>query len=488
MSAPSCTTQTGGPSPSAADSDEQEKPSKSAIRRGRHLLAALSFESPFRPLPHHPLRRRRHGHRKQTKKQTTSSTILSTSASTSTVLGRSSGNVTRGLRIETSDSSSGSADVFYDALEYGDCTPNEFHARPQRDSIVLQGITVDFDVHHHNEVYETVLELDNNREHEDESEFSATASISSECSGVVGHFHANDEAVEIVMQQNQTKLYHHHQHQHQQHPSTLPTRPRPPPLPPTELPLRFLRAGKNCPEQGLRRYKATLDMRREERLDTILREPSPLFSLIKKHYPHYCHLKGKNGEPCFYEQPPKTNLKALRDGGVNLESLLRHYKYITEYQWQWCERDDLQHSIYVIDLKGIRMMDFAGESVDFVKRASAFSAQHYPERAGFVFVVNVPSWFKLIWNVVKPLVDEDTLQKIYILRGEEEIRQAMMERVPLENIPPEYGGTSMPLGESPEEKTLAEWVAHNNRLAEDQRSCCDDLNCRFCNWAPARAY
>ena len=466
-----------------ADSEEQRKASKSAIRRGRHLLAALSFESPFRPLP---LRRRRHGHRKQTKKQSSSTTVKSSSA-----LRRSVGNVTRGLRIETSsDGSSGSADVFYDAVEYGDCTPTEFHARPQRDSVVLQGITVDFDLHHHNESYETVLELEEPpgeiREHEDESDFSATASFSSECSGLVGHSYADEEAVEIVMQQNQRNLFHHHGHQY--HRSTLPTRPVPPPLPPTEMPLRFLRAGKNCPVQGLQRYKATLDMRREERLDTILREPSPLFPLIKKHYPHFCHLKGKNGEPCFYEQPPKTNLKALRDGGVNLESLLRHYKHITEYQWQWCERDDLQHSIYVIDLKGIRMLDFAGESVDFVKRASAFSAQHYPERAGFVFVVNVPSWFKLIWNVVKPLVDEDTLHKIYILRGEEEIRQAMMERIPLENIPPEYGGTSMPLGESPEEMTLAAWVAHNNRLAEDQRSSCDDLNCRFCNWAPARAY
>lgn len=68
------------------------------------------------------------------------------------------------------------------------------------------------------------------------------------------------------------------------------------------------------------------------------------------------------------------------------------------YQWQYLERDDLQHSIYIIDLDGIRMTDFVGESVDFVKRAAGFSAQHYPERAGYVFVVNVPSWFKLIWN------------------------------------------------------------------------------------------
>ena len=133
------------------------------------------------------------------------------------------------------------------------------------------------------------------------------------------------------------------------------------------------------------------------------------------------------------------------------------------------------------------MTDFAGEAVDFVKKAAAFSAQHYPERAGYVFVINVPVWFKIIWNVIKPIVDEDTLKKIYILRGKEEIRTNMQERIPLENIPPEYGGNSMPLGESPEEKTLAELVAHNNRLAEQGMTCCD-CECRFCQWTPARSY
>jgi len=80
------------------------------------------------------------------------------------------------------------------------------------------------------------------------------------------------------------------------------------------------------------------------------------------------------------------------------------------------------------------------------------------------------------------------LHKIYILRGKDEIRKAMQERIPLENIPPEYGGESMPLGESPEEKTLAEWIAHNNKLADEKRTCCDDEHCKFCNWVPARSY
>ena len=109
-----------------------------------------------------------------------------------------------------------------------------------------------------------------------------------------------------------------------------------------------------------------------------------------------------------------------------------------------------------------------------------------------LFVINVPVWFKMIWNIVKPWVDEATLEKIKILRGAEEIRKAMEERIPLENIPPEYGGLSMPLGESPEEVQLAELMEHNNALASGEVNYCSGAGgnppCRFCSWVPGRSY
>lgn len=167
-----------------------------------------------------------------------------------------------------------------------------------------------------------------------------------------------------------------------------------PPPPPQETPLRFIRAGKGDPVLGRQRYEQTLKWRKLHGMNTILKEPARNFELIKRHYPHYFHLKGRNGETCYYESPPQTNLKALREGGVNLHALLRHYAMITEFHWQVLDRNDFGKSIYIIDLKGIRIHDFVGECVDFVRKASEFTGQHYPERAGYVFVVNVPSWFK----------------------------------------------------------------------------------------------
>jgi hypothetical protein len=65
-------------------------------------------------------------------------------------------------------------------------------------------------------------------------------------------------------------------------------------------------------------------------MDAILREPNPHFDLIKSHYPHFFAGRGRLGEPVFIEQPPKTNLKALRDAGVTIDLLLRHVRTVPE--------------------------------------------------------------------------------------------------------------------------------------------------------------
>lgn len=167
-----------------------------------------------------------------------------------------------------------------------------------------------------------------------------------------------------------------------------------PPPPPDELPLRFLRAGKGDPEEGRRRYEQTLAWREEYEMNFVIKKAHPHFELIKANYPQYFHLRSKDNQPVWYEKPPKTNLKALRKAGLSLDNILHHYAMVTEFGWQYLERDDLARSVTVIDLHGMRFTDFAGDVVDFVRKASAFTGQHYPERAGHVFVINVPSWFK----------------------------------------------------------------------------------------------
>jgi hypothetical protein len=91
------------------------------------------------------------------------------------------------------------------------------------------------------------------------------------------------------------------------------------------------------------------------------------------------------------------------------------------------------------------------------------------------------------------MVDEVTLEKVHILRGQDEIFKALLEQIPLENIPREYGGeSSYKLGEAPEEGLLCSLIQHNNEIAEGKpcryTKAGSGEPCRFCNFSYARHY
>ena len=272
----------------------------------------------------------------------------------------------------------------------------------------------------------------------------------------------------------------------------------PPPPPPTQLPLRFLRAGKNDPVEGLRRYEQTLAWRKENKVDTILQLPHPHFTLIQQNYWQCVHFTGHHGEPVFYEAPGRTNLANLKQAGVSVPELLEFYILVTEYLWQVVQPHDLgPRSIYILDLSGIRFQDFVGDVYQFCKAASQLCNFHYPERAGKVYCIHVPRWFDWIWKIVQPWIDPVTLEKIEIVRKSPQATGKILEQsIPLEHLPPEYGGTStVPLRESPEELHLARWMKHNNELAvaanangEQRLRSCGDPQCPFCTWKPVRSY
>jgi len=237
-----------------------------------------------------------------------------------------------------------------------------------------------------------------------------------------------------------------------------------------QLPDRFLAAAKGNVEQGWIRYNATKEWREKEGMDTILVEPHEHFHSIKHFYPHFFHFRGKKQESVYFETPAKMNIPALKKEGVDMKKLLRHFALVTEYQWNYIAPTDDGKSIYIIDLIGLGFRDFMGEVVDFVRKASEFTGQHYPERSAYIVVLNVPSWFSVVWAVIQPMIDPVTREKVsFVGFSKSEILAALKKRIDLENIPPEYGGSSVPLGQAPEEKVLCALMDRNNGKATDEQ-------------------
>ncbi|CAI5733066.1 unnamed protein product [Hyaloperonospora brassicae] len=221
---------------------------------------------------------------------------------------------------------------------------------------------------------------------------------------------------------------------------------------------RFIAAEKGDVAKGRARYLATLEWRKSSGIDDILVRPHPNFEIIKKYYPQYFHGRSREGLPVYYERPGKIDLAALKREGLSMDDLLRHYTYVTEYLWRVVEPDDAGRSITVLDVTGIGMYDLGGEVLDFIKRASAFTGAHYPERSAHILIINIPGWFNMVWRIVKPVIDPVTREKVHMLKGGSAILRELEKLIDIRNIPSDFGGESAALGDSMEEQALATHV------------------------------
>ncbi len=217
---------------------------------------------------------------------------------------------------------------------------------------------------------------------------------------------------------------------------------------------RFLNGEHGKMGVALKRWKTTTEWRRENDVDNILEKPHPHFEVIKANYPHYFTARAKDGYVLYIEQPGRVKMKPMRKAGCKLKDLLWHYLYITEFMWKMVEPAEKGRTITVLDVKGIGIFDFAGEVVDFVKKCSKFTGEHYPERSFRIFIINVPRWFMTVYNIAKAWVAPETLQKIVICRNtsyQEKLRELVDPAV----LPEKYGGDcTVPLPDTDLEKML----------------------------------
>jgi len=204
-----------------------------------------------------------------------------------------------------------------------------------------------------------------------------------------------------------------------------------------ELSERFIRGCDGDMEEANRRWKITLEWRKENKVDDILKEPQPHFFLIKEYYPHFMYKRGRNGCPVYFEQVGKANLAAMREKGVGMEQFLRHYIFISEFLYRVANPDDNGQTITVMDVDGIGFKDFSGDTREVFGAAAKIIQDHYVERSNKVFIVNAPSWFNMLWRIIKPMLHPNTQRKVSISARD---YREMHEYVGKENLPVYYGG------------------------------------------------
>eukprot|EP00968_Pinguiococcus_pyrenoidosus_P014346 scaffold1307_cov200-Pinguiococcus_pyrenoidosus.AAC.35 len=237
------------------------------------------------------------------------------------------------------------------------------------------------------------------------------------------------------------------------------------------------RIGSDARCMGLRlMWEITSKWRKAEKIDDILDEPQPNFNNIKRYYPHFCCGRARDGDVVYYEQVGSIQLQSLKDMGLTIEELVRHYIFTTEFMWRMTHPKTGGRVLTVFDVEGVALSDLAGDAKQFLLKSMSLVQNHYPERSKKILIVNAPGWFSIIWKAIRGWINEETRKKISILTSSETL-SGIMELVAEDQIPCCYGG-KLKVGDgskdamrfySPQEIDMRQYVeALNQRHGSDK--------------------
>lgn len=71
-------------------------------------------------------------------------------------------------------------------------------------------------------------------------------------------------------------------------------------------------------------------------------------------------------------------------------------------------RGNVERMCVVFDMRG-----FEGWMLPYVRQAVDVLRQHYPGRAGAMAFINVPGYFRAVWKIISPWLDDEIRSKTF---------------------------------------------------------------------------
>lgn len=210
---------------------------------------------------------------------------------------------------------------------------------------------------------------------------------------------------------------------------------------------RFLRARKHDILKAKTMILKTIEWRRENNVDTILDD----FEFgekeqFHKHYPEGFFCTDRQGRPVYVQKPGDINCSEL----WKFTTLERSIKYHITQQERYvrtiapsaalrCGRGAFQSTV-LIDMDGVGVATLTGEVRTIMGKVMSIDQDHYPELMHKALIINAPTSFRIIWSLVKHLLDARTQEKIEVLPTD--YKPVLLEHIAPENLMECYGGTN----------------------------------------------
>lgn len=239
---------------------------------------------------------------------------------------------------------------------------------------------------------------------------------------------------------------------------------------PDGLPTRFLRMQKGDREKAKTAFAATVQWRNEHQINTILASPHPKFDICTQIFPIYIPGRDLSNNLIIVQRVGMIDFDLAKRNNITPDDILMHYVYIVEYCWNILEPgppDGVMTTI--MDLKNVRFSTFTNEMRSFLKKFVKTMSDHYPQRSHKTLLINAPSWVKMAYGLVKPLLRESTKQKITLFSGGKAQDRALIEILGKDSVPKEILVNIESLGLSNDEEINANGNGHNSEIETELR-------------------
>ncbi|KAF5389265.1 hypothetical protein D9757_003535 [Collybiopsis confluens] len=161
-------------------------------------------------------------------------------------------------------------------------------------------------------------------------------------------------------------------------------------------------------------------------------------------WPMWFHKTDKQGRPLNFHFLGGLDLERLNKEGVtperHWETVLVNAECLTREILPAAARKyekEIDSVFVIVDLKGFGLSKF-WQMKNLAQRSFQISQDYYPETMGRLAILNAPSSFTLIWNVIRPWLAKETANKVDILGPD--YREKLLESIDEENLPWAVGG------------------------------------------------
>jgi len=217
--------------------------------------------------------------------------------------------------------------------------------------------------------------------------------------------------------------------------------------------LRFLRARKFSLANAYKMLKNDVDWRLEVGIAELRKQtPEQILGcpreVIDQHLPIFQRGFDQEGRPAFYQQATGFYIDRLLQH-TTMARVLRYHMWKAEKMADLCVSQSallgqqIETTFVVIDIRDMVMSQVTRQFLAYMKQMAKIDQDHYPERMGVLFIINIPWTFSVVWSGIKPWLDSRTKMKIKIYR--DGYHAEMHGLIGVAQLPPCYGGTGAEL-------------------------------------------